>query len=182
MPAQATAHRVVVVGGGYAGTLAANRLHKRDDVDVTLLNPRPMFVDRIRLHQFVAGSGEATADYSSLLAEGIDLVVDSATRIDTAARTVRLASGRDLDYDYLIYAVGSTAATSWRYQFARKDDTAVNVYVSGRIAAANKELTCKLGLFKIRRDTHRPGSVPWPKGGPRPEQPVPNGVGSVTSS
>ena len=108
MSAQATTHRVVVIGGGYAGTLAANRLRKRDDVDVTLVNPRPRFVDRIRLHQFVAGTGEATIDYSSLLGEGVELVVDSATRIDTAARTVRLASGRDLDYDYVIYAVGST--------------------------------------------------------------------------
>lgn len=38
------------------------------------------------------------------------MVVDSATRIDTAARMVRLASGRALGYDYVIYAVGSTAA------------------------------------------------------------------------
>ena len=58
----------------------------------------------------------------------------------------------------------------------------MNVHVSGRIAAAYKELTCKLGLFKIRREAHRPGSVPWPKGGPRAEQPVPNGVGSEASS
>ncbi|MFF4778178.1 FAD-dependent oxidoreductase [Microtetraspora fusca] len=50
-------------------------------------------------------------DYGTLLGEGIQLAVDSATRIDTAARTVRLASGRTRDYDYVIYAVGSTAAT-----------------------------------------------------------------------
>lgn len=107
MSAPATTHKIVVVGGGYAGTIAANRLRKRDDVNVTLVNPRPRFVDRIRLHQFVAGTGEATIDYSSLLGAGIELVVASATRIDTAAREVRLTSGRDLDYDYVIYAVGS---------------------------------------------------------------------------
>ena len=39
---------------------------------------------------------------------GIKLVVDTATRIDAASRTVELASGRALDYDYVIYAVGST--------------------------------------------------------------------------
>ncbi|GIG93118.1 FAD-dependent oxidoreductase [Plantactinospora endophytica] len=109
MPVRRTKHKVVV-GGGYAGTLAASRLRQRDDIDITLVNPRPRFIDRMRLHQFVAGTGEATADYGSLLGEGIDLVVDGATRIDTAARTDRLASGRDLDYDYLIYAVGSTGA------------------------------------------------------------------------
>ena len=103
--------KVVVIGGGYAGTLAANHLRMRADVDITLVNPRPKFVERIRLHQLVAGTSEATVDYGTLLGEGIQLVVDSATRIDTAARTVRLASGRALDYDYVIYAVGSTGAT-----------------------------------------------------------------------
>ncbi|MFG2716605.1 NAD(P)/FAD-dependent oxidoreductase [Streptomyces goshikiensis] len=102
--------KVVVIGGGYAGTLAANRLRARPDVDITLVNPRPEFVERIRLHQFVARSSEATIDYGTLLGKGIKLVVDSATRIDTAARTVRLASGRGLEYDYVIYAVGSIAA------------------------------------------------------------------------
>ena len=103
---------VVVIGGGYAGTLAANNLRLRADVDITLVNPRPKFVERIRLHQLVAGNHEATADYGTLLGDGIQLVVDSATRIDTAARTVEFASGRrPLHYDYLIYAVGSTGAT-----------------------------------------------------------------------
>jgi NADH dehydrogenase FAD-containing subunit len=102
--------KVVVIGGGYVGTLAANRLRTRADVDITLVNPRPKFVERIRLHQFVARTGDATIDYGTLLSEGIQLVVDSATRIDTTARTVQLASGRELDYDYVIYAVGSTGA------------------------------------------------------------------------
>jgi NADH dehydrogenase len=106
-----TLHKVVVIGGGYAGTLAANHLRMRADIDITLVNPRPEFVERVRLHQFVAGTGEATVDYGTLLGEGIRLVVDSATRIDTAARTVQLASGRALNYDYVIYAVGSTGVT-----------------------------------------------------------------------
>jgi NADH:ubiquinone reductase (H+-translocating) len=105
-----TRHKVVVIGGGYAGTLAANHLRMRTDVDITLVNPRPTFVDRVRLHQLVAGTGDATVDYGTLLGDGIALVVDSATRIDTSTRTVGLASGRALDYDHVIYAVGSSAA------------------------------------------------------------------------
>jgi NADH:ubiquinone reductase (H+-translocating) len=102
--------RVVVVGAGYAGTMAANHLRLRPDVDITLVNPRPVFVERIRLHQLVAGSGTATVDYGTLLGDGIRLVVDGADRIETADRRVRLTSGATLDYDYLIYAVGSTGA------------------------------------------------------------------------
>jgi NADH:ubiquinone reductase (H+-translocating) len=106
-----TKTRVVVLGGGYAGVLAANHLRQRDDVQITLVNARPSFVERIRLHQLVTGSDDAVADYQTLLGEGIRLVVDSATQIDAAARTVALASGDTLSYDYLIYAVGSTGAT-----------------------------------------------------------------------
>jgi NADH dehydrogenase len=101
---------VVVVGGGYAGTLAANRLRQRTDVDITLVNPRPVFVERIRLHQLVTDTGAATADYATLLADGIRLIVDTVDRIETAGRRVLLSSGAELAYDYLIYAVGSTGA------------------------------------------------------------------------
>ena len=102
---------VVVIGGGYAGTTAANHLRQRNDVDITLVNPRPQFIERIRLHQLVARTGAATADYGTLLGEGVQLVVDSATKIDTATRTVQFASGRrGIHYDYIIYAVGSTGA------------------------------------------------------------------------
>ncbi|CAM4436653.1 FAD-dependent oxidoreductase [Nocardia ninae] len=101
---------VVVIGGGYAGVLAANRLTQRGDVTVTLINPRSHFVERIRLHQLVAGSGDAVVDYREILAEGVQLVVDTVTEVDVAARRVGLASGGVVGYDYLIYAVGSGSA------------------------------------------------------------------------
>ncbi|GAB5899068.1 NAD(P)/FAD-dependent oxidoreductase [Mycolicibacterium mageritense] len=106
----ATQHttKVVVIGGGYSGTLAANHLRMRGDIDITLVNPRPRFVERIRLHQLVAGTHEATADYGPLLGEDIKLVVDTAIRIDVTNRTVELANRPALEYDYVIYAVGST--------------------------------------------------------------------------
>lgn len=101
-------HHIVVIGGGYAGTLAANHVRLRDDVEVTLVNPRPKFVERIRLHQHVAGNYDAAIDYDTLLGSHVRLVIDAATRINAAARVVELASGDTLKYDYLIYAVGST--------------------------------------------------------------------------
>ncbi len=108
-PATRNTH-VVVAGGGYSGTLAANHLRQRADVDVTLINPRPVFVERIRLHQLIADTGAAIADYDSLLGEGIGLIVDAVDRIEPADRRMVLGSGAELDYDYLIYAVGSTGA------------------------------------------------------------------------
>ena len=101
---------VVVVGGGYAGTLAANHLRQRPDIDITLVNARPVFVERIRLHQLVADTGSATADYGTLLGDGIRLIVDTVNHIEVATRRILLTSGAELTYDYLIYAVGSTGA------------------------------------------------------------------------
>jgi NADH dehydrogenase len=101
---------VVVIGGGYAGVIAANHLRVNADVAVTLINPRPQFVERIRLHQLVTGSDDAVADYADVLSDDVRLLIDTAELIDAAARTVTLGSGDTVRYDYLIYAVGSTGA------------------------------------------------------------------------
>ena len=50
--------------------------------------------------------------------------------------------------------------------------SAYSAYVGGRLGAAIKELTCKFVVSKIRREARKPGSMVWPKGGPRPEQPA----------
>ncbi|MFL1429947.1 MULTISPECIES: NAD(P)/FAD-dependent oxidoreductase [unclassified Nocardiopsis] len=102
--------KVVVIGGGYSGVLAANRLTQRTDLTITLVNPRATFVDRIRLHQFAADTHEAVADYADVLSSNVNLVVDTATRIDAETRTVELAGGDTLAFDHLIYAVGSSSA------------------------------------------------------------------------
>jgi NADH:quinone reductase (non-electrogenic) len=101
---------VVVVGGGYGGVTAANSLARRDGVSVTLVNPRPEFVSRIRLHQLVTGSDDAVEGFGEVLGGNVRLVVDTATRIDSAGRRVSLAGGGLLSYDYLVYAVGSGGA------------------------------------------------------------------------
>jgi NADH dehydrogenase FAD-containing subunit len=101
---------VVVIGGGYAGVIAANHLRVREDVRITLINPRTSFVERIRLHQLVTGSHDAVVDYETVLGAGIRLIVDEASAIDPAQRSVALASGGAVGYDYLIYAVGSRSA------------------------------------------------------------------------
>ncbi|MFJ4467031.1 NAD(P)/FAD-dependent oxidoreductase [Streptomyces sp. NPDC089424] len=101
---------VVVVGGGYGGVTAANSLARRDGVSVTLVNPRPRFVQRIRLHQLVTGSDDAVESFGEVLGGNVRLVVDTASRIDTAERQVSLAGGDTLSYDYLVYAVGSGAS------------------------------------------------------------------------
>lgn len=51
-------HRIIVLGAGYTGAIAAGRLAKqlhREDVAITLVNAEPDFVERVRLHQLAVG-------------------------------------------------------------------------------------------------------------------------------
>lgn len=99
---------VIVIGGGYSGVMAANRLSGRDDVAVTLVNPRRSFVERVRLHQLVGGSDDAVIEFSEILAPRVRLVVDTVERIDRGDRLLELAEGPALAYDRVVYAVGSS--------------------------------------------------------------------------
>ena len=132
---------VLIVGGGYAGVMAANHLRLNDDVTVTLINPRPEFVERIRLHQLITGSDDAVVAYPDVLAADVRLLVDTAERIDASTRTVTLASGDTVGFDYLVYAVGSTGAT-------------VDVPGAGRFAYALAELEHALPLRAALAEAH----------------------------
>lgn len=105
-----TQFHVVVVGAGYAGVMTANRLlAEHPGVAVTVVNPRPVFVERVRLHQVAAGSGTATHELSDLLHPRATLHVGSAVRIEPHA--VSLADGTALRCDAVVYAVGSTSGS-----------------------------------------------------------------------
>ncbi|MBS4099970.1 NAD(P)/FAD-dependent oxidoreductase [Tsukamurella paurometabola] len=96
--------KVVVIGAGYAGTIAANRLVKKADAEVTVVNPRPGFVERVRLHEHIAGSGSAVTPLTEMLDPRIRLVVGAVDKIGDG--TVLLADGTSLSFDRAIYAAG----------------------------------------------------------------------------
>ena len=94
-----------VLGAGYAGIMAANRLAGQGE-PVTLVSPSPWFVERIRLHLVAAGTrASARRELAELLHPSIEAVTDTAIRID--AGEIHLASGAVRRFDTLIYAVGS---------------------------------------------------------------------------
>lgn len=111
-----TEHRIVILGGGYTGMLAAVRLARRTralDVRITLVNPSPRFTERLRMHQVAAGQQLADHRIPALLeGTGVAFVQGSATAIDTEHQEVTVDDTTRLRYDELIYALGSTADTS----------------------------------------------------------------------
>ncbi|TQM30088.1 NAD(P)/FAD-dependent oxidoreductase [Nocardia bhagyanarayanae] len=102
---------IVVLGAGYAGLAAAKRLAGRaGDARVTVVDARAEFVERVRLHQQVAGQRIRRWDLAELLQrKGIRFVQARATDIDTVGKRVELDRGAAIDYDVLIYALGSLA-------------------------------------------------------------------------
>ncbi|MFG1952055.1 NAD(P)/FAD-dependent oxidoreductase [Micromonospora sp. NPDC048830] len=100
--------RIVVIGAGYAGTFAANRLaRKLKSAEITVVNPRPDFVERVRLHQQLAGTATAAAPLASMLRDGITSHVGTVDKIGNGS--VVLDHGESVDFDYAFLAVGSTA-------------------------------------------------------------------------
>lgn len=110
-----------VLGAGYAGIMAANRLAGHGE-EVALVTPHPWFVERIRLHTVASGARtDARRDLATLLHPAVAVVTDTVTRIDE--NTLELRSGASLPYETLVYAVGSGAeAASGAYRVASETD------------------------------------------------------------
>ncbi|MFC9812312.1 NAD(P)/FAD-dependent oxidoreductase [Streptomyces virginiae] len=109
-------HRIVVLGAGYTGAVAAGRLAKRlhrADVAITLVNPEPDFVERVRLHQLAAGQDLAPRPFAGMFAgTGVDVKLAKVTAVDVDRKTVSVtaadvAGPQELEYDTLVYALGS---------------------------------------------------------------------------
>ncbi|NKE10680.1 MULTISPECIES: NAD(P)/FAD-dependent oxidoreductase [Kocuria] len=99
--------RIIIVGAGYAGITAANRLAARGH-QVVLVNGRPDFVERIRLHELAAGSARGvTRPLSAMVGRGVDVVIERATALYPDRMEIELASGRVEAADHIILATGS---------------------------------------------------------------------------
>jgi sulfide dehydrogenase [flavocytochrome c] flavoprotein subunit len=104
------APRVVIIGGGFAGTSCARALRKADQrIAVTLVESNATFTACPLSNAVIAGLRELTAQqftYERVVADGITLLRASATAIDAQARSVTLADGTRLAYDRLVLAPG----------------------------------------------------------------------------
>ncbi|MFJ1955300.1 NAD(P)/FAD-dependent oxidoreductase [Streptomyces microflavus] len=111
---QVTQHRIIVIGAGYSGAIAAGRLARRlrrQDVAITLVNAEPDFVERVRMHQLAVGQELRPRLFSEMFAgTGVRLRLARVTAVDVDRRTVTVTDGQsteELPYDTLVYALGS---------------------------------------------------------------------------
>jgi NADH dehydrogenase len=105
---------IVILGGGYAGLMAALRLsagHAQRQ-RVALINGSDQFVERIRLQECIARPVPSRIPSISALLAGtdIDFTCGNIVAFDAAARSVRLAMAtgpRDIEFTRALCALGS---------------------------------------------------------------------------
>ena len=102
---------MLVLGGGFAGVGAAQKLRKAD-ADVVLVDRHDYHTFQPLLYQLATGLLETTAvghSLRDLLESSANTTVHQAkvTGIDLAAREVRFDGLDPLPYDYLVLGIGA---------------------------------------------------------------------------
>lgn len=106
--------RLVVLGAGTAGTMAVNKLRRRldratwqitviDQDDKHLYQPGLLFIP-FGFYQ----PPDVTKARHRFLPDGVDFVLGTIDKVDADACEVHLADGRQVGYDYLVVATGTT--------------------------------------------------------------------------
>lgn len=106
--------KLVILGAGTAGTMAANKLRPqlpKDEWSITI-------VDQQLTHYYQPGylfipfgiyrPDEVTKPTKRFIPTGVDLVTGEIDKVLPEDNTVLLADGQELPYDYLIIATGTT--------------------------------------------------------------------------
>jgi NADH:quinone reductase (non-electrogenic) len=115
-------HRVIILGGGFGGLAAAQKL-KRADVSVTLIDKRNFHLFQPLMYQVATGSlspGQIAAPLRGILSgqKNTQVLLGEAADVDPHAKQVILYDGGTFEYDSLIVATGSQTSyygnNSWR--------------------------------------------------------------------
>ncbi|MCW8957223.1 MAG: NAD(P)/FAD-dependent oxidoreductase [Gammaproteobacteria bacterium] len=101
---------VVIVGGGIAGSTAARYIRRFDaSIKVTIVEPKAKYTTCFMSNEYLAG--ERTFEslqfgYADLENQGIKIIRDSVSNIDSSKRIVTTAGGSKINYDRCIVAPG----------------------------------------------------------------------------
>ena len=106
--------RLLVLGAGTAGTMVANKLRSALASDEWMVT----VVDQDHAHHYQPGyifvpfgtstPGEIVKPRKKLLADGVELVLGEIDLVLPDQNTVRLADARELAYDFLVIATGTS--------------------------------------------------------------------------
>lgn len=102
--------KVVVVGGGAGGAIAAKYIKMMNEkIDVTLVETDEVYYTCFMSNEVIGGERDVSTlafRYDGLKARGIKVVHSMAQTVDTKKKTVALANGDHLAYDRLVLSPG----------------------------------------------------------------------------
>ena len=102
--------RVVVIGGGYGGTIAAKYIQMADpDIRVTLIEREPSYISCPLSNEVLSGERDLdslTFSYRGLAKRGINVVRDEVIEIDPDKRVVKGKGKGGYPYDKLVVSPG----------------------------------------------------------------------------
>src|SRR5579871_5166832 len=107
--------RILVLGAGIAGLLFTLRLSgkvEQSSVQITLVDESDTFMVRPRLHEFATNQHVSRRSVPKILRRSnVQFVQGRVTSLHLSKRSVTILDQqqqpRELEYDYLIYALGS---------------------------------------------------------------------------
>ena len=106
--------RVVVLGAGYAGCAAIQTLERElDDADLTWISDVDYHLVRHEVHRAIRDPDvreKITIPVRDLKAPATSFVRGTVVGVDADARRIALDGATDVDYDYLLVALGSDTA------------------------------------------------------------------------
>ncbi|HYG85536.1 MAG TPA: FAD/NAD(P)-binding oxidoreductase [Azospirillum sp.] len=164
--------RILIVGGGLAGTIVANGLSRRlggelrsGDVCISMLSITDRHMYQPGLLYLPFGrfrEDELFRDQRSVLDRRVNFHVDAAKYIDCEKKVVTTASGNAFSYDYLVIATGSHLnldaipgfrdGAHWFYDLegAKKLRAALTKFEGGRIVVnVNAPHKCPVAPLEI---------------------------------
>jgi sulfide:quinone oxidoreductase len=113
---QGSRRRVVILGGGTGGTLAANRLrrmYRADEASITVVDQddRHVYQPGLLFVRFGRARAEnLVRSRRRQLRRGVDFVEAAIDHVDLNANVVHLADRPSLGYDVLVVATGAELA------------------------------------------------------------------------
>ncbi len=126
--------RVVILGGGSAGVMAANRLRRafrRDDLELIVIERKTehIYQPAFTLVVFdLENPKNLIRPTKELFLPGVDLITDSVTKVDPDEKKVLTAKSGDIWYDYLVVCTGSKLDPSLTEGLKEGIDAGKNVF------------------------------------------------------
>lgn len=103
--------KIVIVGGGFAGTRCALELSRKNlDADITLISDTPHFEYHAALYRVVTGRSplEVCIQLSDIFKKSrVKLVTDKITKLDNKNKQIISENDHKYKYDILVLALGS---------------------------------------------------------------------------